>query len=461
MKALLFAVFALAGVNIAVGQTPTPYYTGFDNSAQQAGWQKFRQGTLHIYQWETGPATGPYSPPYCAWHNYPTGGVGVPVVDWFVSPMFNFTGGGQIDSIKVNVHSPSAVATLNDSFKIYLLTGSPNPAQATGISLLADFTSLVSISQNYKDTFHIPIPPTGGNCYIGFKYSGTGQSNFFTCRFDNLKISSGTGCAPPTNVTATPTASAVNITWTAPAGVPGYNYVLDSQPNDPAVQGNSTTGTGFSTMGLSHSTTYYFHLRSACGGNFNSGWINTPFTTLTPGTPCAQPAGIEVNNISDTGAKLSWQAVGGSKGYEYMVTEDPMFPTNSGYTANVLYAEAGGLKPGTVYYAYLRTRCEGTSGFIFSPWIGKQFFTQFPASVHTATGAEIRLYPNPVKDMLVLEGAAGKGTITIHSISGQVIETITANQSTVHIDMSTYPKGVFIVQYVSGEKRFRAVVSKQ
>jgi hypothetical protein len=458
MKTLFLTAATLLSVCVAMAQTPTPYYTGFDNTAQQAGWQKFRQGTLHPYQWEFGPAIGAASPPYCAWHNYPTGSIPVPVVDWVISPVFNFTGGGKVDSLKVSVYASSGIAAPGDHFGIYLLNGSANPDVA-GITLLADLTGMVSGSQAYKDTFNITIPPIGGSCYIGFKYSG--QNNAFITRFDNLKIIAGTGCAAPTAINATPTESTVSISWPAVSGVPGYNYVLDNTPADPTIIGNTTSATTFSTTGLSHSTTYYFHLRSACGGNFNSGWKTQSFTTTIPGTACEQPAAINISDLSNTSVKLSWYTISGSKGYEYVVSENSSMPTNSGATTNVPYAEVGQLKPGTIYYAYLRTRCEGSAGFIFSPWIGRQFFTQFTTSINTPGRAEsISIYPNPVSELLTIQGTQPGSTIAISDISGHVIYTSVAGSDITHINMQPYPTGLYFIRYSSNGTHTYSKINK-
>ena len=102
MKTLLTATAMLVCMLSANAQTPTPFHSGFDNTSQQSGWQKFRQGTLHLFEWEFGPGIGAASPPFCAWHNNPSN-IPVPVVDWIISPVFNFTGGGKIDSVKVSV----------------------------------------------------------------------------------------------------------------------------------------------------------------------------------------------------------------------------------------------------------------------------------------------------------------------------------------------------------------------
>lgn len=75
----------------ARAQTPLPYMTGFDNSAEQAGWQAFKTGIDSFGQW--GIASFQVaSSPNCLYHDYPVGSSGSDsVIDWYVSPLFDFT----------------------------------------------------------------------------------------------------------------------------------------------------------------------------------------------------------------------------------------------------------------------------------------------------------------------------------------------------------------------------------
>src|SRR5688572_3988309 len=137
----------LLGSALILNAVPLPYYTGFDNSTQQSGWMQFRTGYLGNYQW--GYSGQGYSAPNCLRHDYPVGSSSSDTtIDWFVSPAFDFAGGGMLDSLKIVVYTISGSVQPVDHIGIYLLTGSNNPSQATTVTLLADLTVMYSNSFN-------------------------------------------------------------------------------------------------------------------------------------------------------------------------------------------------------------------------------------------------------------------------------------------------------------------------
>ena len=96
--------FILVACIYCKAQTPLPYYTGFDNAAQKAGWLDFRKGFLSPSDW-TYNSFSAFSAPNSLHHDYPVGSANTDTtLDWFVSPAFNFSSGGMIDSIRVNIN---------------------------------------------------------------------------------------------------------------------------------------------------------------------------------------------------------------------------------------------------------------------------------------------------------------------------------------------------------------------
>jgi hypothetical protein len=174
----------------ASAQTALPYTTGFDNTAQKSGWKIFRKGDAGLYNWGyTG--TVAYSAPECVYHNYPVGG-STATDDWFVSPEFNFSSGGSIDSVR-NRFAGFGLPRPGDTVAIYLLTGNPDPALAGGKILLYDYRGSSYMNDNtWRLTAPVTIPAHSGPAYIAFRYYTV--VNWLDVRFDNLGLSSsGTG----------------------------------------------------------------------------------------------------------------------------------------------------------------------------------------------------------------------------------------------------------------------------
>ncbi|MCW3126027.1 MAG: hypothetical protein JWO03_1685 [Bacteroidetes bacterium] len=181
----LLLILAFVLCTKAFSQTPLTYHMGFDTAFQQQGWQAYRKGIFTSYNWSNS-SFAPYAGDAFLYHDYPVGSAGTDTtLDWYVSPAFNFSAGGRIDSVHLNIYTISQLTPV-DHFGIYLLTGSQDPAAATSTTLLADVTHMASSANTWSDTGHITIPPTAGSSYIGFKYRAT--NNWFTIGVDELYL---------------------------------------------------------------------------------------------------------------------------------------------------------------------------------------------------------------------------------------------------------------------------------
>jgi hypothetical protein len=181
-KTLLILAFLLLTMH-SYSQMSLPYYCGFDDAAQQAGWMEFRLGETSTFNWVNNGAG--YSLPNSLHHDLPLGSSDT-TIDWYVSPALDFTGGGVIDSIMVKIYSITGSATAADELGIYLLSGSNDPGMATSITKVADLTNMTSSSGLWADTGNFMIPATANNSYIGIKYRSI--DNWFVVDLDNITI---------------------------------------------------------------------------------------------------------------------------------------------------------------------------------------------------------------------------------------------------------------------------------
>ena len=62
---------------------------------------------------------------------------------------------------------------------------------------------------------------------------------------------------------------------------------------------------------------------------------------------------------------------------------------------------------------------------------------------------EVSLYPNPVKNNLLLKAPSEKSVIKIYSLQGSLLKTVPAYRSHEQIDVSTLQSGVYLVK-ISG-----------
>lgn len=215
-------------------QTALPYYTGFDNTAERAGWTFYNSNVTQFSGWEY--SLQPYSTPTCVIHFYPVGGSQT-TTDWFVSPAFDFSAGGTIDSLWTNFGGFTNTLALNDTIAIYLLEGSANPGLATK-TLLYDFRGANYVNDNnWRKFTNIVIPPTQGQSHIAFYYRTI--TSWLDVKFDNLQLSASVA-VPSASFSASPDPrcptqpvvfndlsanTPTAWTWTFPGGSPAASSV--------------------------------------------------------------------------------------------------------------------------------------------------------------------------------------------------------------------------------------------
>lgn len=186
LKAFLFLPL-VANWQQSQAQTALPYFTGFDSDAQKTGWQEFKKGSISQFdKWEY-VTNGAFTAPNCLLHDYPVGGT-QPTQNWFVSPPFNLSAGGKIDSLR-HAFTGFGVPGPGDTVAIYLLKGNADPALASSKTLLYDFRGANYVGDNaWRKLAPLTIPATTGSCYIAFYYRTV--NNWLDVRFDNLRVSS-------------------------------------------------------------------------------------------------------------------------------------------------------------------------------------------------------------------------------------------------------------------------------
>lgn len=180
---LLVAIIISANYAQLIAQD---YSTGFDDTAQQAGWTEFRKGDANpFYYWEISTFSS-LSAPNCLSHGYPVGGT-IATDDWFVSPEFDFTDGATIDSVW-HSFAGFGLPMAGDTLAIYVLNGSNDPGLALSKTMLFDYRDTNYVADNTwtLDT-NIVIPPQTGLSYIAFRYYTV--VNWLDVKFDDMSIS--------------------------------------------------------------------------------------------------------------------------------------------------------------------------------------------------------------------------------------------------------------------------------
>lgn len=188
MKILFTLLLQCLLVNVVFSQgIPLPYYTGFDNASEQAGWIEYQKAEVTFCHWGSGYA---YSLPNGIGHSFaPSSGI-ILVDNWYVSPAFSISNGGKLDSIRY-MFSGYSQPVSGDTIAIYLLNGSQDPSLASSKLLLFDFrNSEYIINDTFRIKTNITLPSLSGLSYLAIRYRNADCSTkWLTVNFDNIAIS--------------------------------------------------------------------------------------------------------------------------------------------------------------------------------------------------------------------------------------------------------------------------------
>lgn len=195
---LTFFVCILSITNAFAQSKSLPYNTGFDNTAEQAGWDEMRLGINHTSQWSVGAGSA-VSAPNSVYHDYPVGGTATDTVeDWYISPAINLSGTNNKLEFKTKVYTIFQKMPV-DFFAVYFSNGSkdPNDGDYTLIMELTDSAS--SDFNKWLTISNLNLPSNVSNGFIAFRYIAT--QNWFTINIDDVKITgnSPTGINDPVN----------------------------------------------------------------------------------------------------------------------------------------------------------------------------------------------------------------------------------------------------------------------
>jgi hypothetical protein len=185
MRQALLITIACATLFITGRTYAQNFKTGFDTNPEQASWTEYRLGDENeFYMWEYSTNSA-RSQAFCLVHNYPVGGT-EETEDWFVSPGFDFSKGGKIDSIW-HYFTGFGTPIPGDTIAIYVITGHQNPDSAASVTMIHNYTDTsYKIENAWKLDTNITIPVRQGTSYIGIRYTTT--SNWLDVKFDDLSI---------------------------------------------------------------------------------------------------------------------------------------------------------------------------------------------------------------------------------------------------------------------------------
>ena len=271
-------------------------------------------------------------------------------------------------------------------------------------------------------------------------------------------ITTLTGCAIPSNLSSTVVTSTATISWDIVPGAVKYDVRKKELGGTSWGYINNLTSTTRTMYGLTPGDTYLWEVRSHCdySGTNISTWSSTQqFTTQVV---CTKPVNPVENNIAGTTADLQWDAIPtGSWGYRLMyLKQGASWNTKVVDTVSTNIYNAIGLDVNTTYRWRVQGICD-QSGLNNSNFTSFQYFTTLSSIRITAgdteLGENLNIYPNPTRGFFNISFIAEKVDnfeITIVDAFGKLVshedKQDFIGEYTKQVDLSDYPRGIYMVQ---------------
>ncbi len=367
-------------------------------------------------------------------------------VDWNNSRIRTFNSPLTITCDTVTGLSVSSITSTSANLSWTAITGS------SGYWYVVDLSSAspaVPGTFTGATTASVSGLPPGQNYYAHVLDScGAGNlSGWATVPFPTLPISP---CDAVTGLAVSSiTSTSANLSWTAVTGSLGYEYTVDMSAASPSSPGTYVAASTVTVTGLIPGQNYYGHVLDSCGAGNLSAWVTVPFSTPSV-TACDTVTGLSVSSITSTSATVSWTAVAGTLGYEYIVNTSAAAPTTPGTQTTATSIPVLGLLAGQSYYAHVLDSCGAGN---LSAWVTVPFST---LSSSTGVGQvagrlKITAFPNPVDDMLTIQinGKTGNNAqLILTDVAGKHVASMSVTGSTQIVDMKTLHPGVYFVRYI-------------
>ena len=169
-----------------------------------------------------------------------------------------------------------------------------------------------------------------------------------------------------------------------------------------------------------------------------NGCTSTVFSSTVFVEPELEDVNIQCDSISTDFLIFSWNNIAGVSLFEITIDSDPsFFSSNTSITVDNLEEEQF---VSIIVTSISDTSCPGSTNSLSC------ITTKTPVSVESEVLANVKLYPNPVQDLLFIEGVSSgqKLSFELYSIIGTSLSK--ADIKDQPVDLSNYPTGIYIMR---------------
>ncbi len=273
---------------------------------------------------------------------------------------------------------------------------------------------------------------------------------------------------PVSMVGAAGSTSQINLNWTYAANT---EDAFELEYADNAGFTNSTkrslakANRTERVTGLQAAKPYWFRLRGTnCAGNGE--WFETTVTTLADASVVlAVPTNLRFAPVAPVFTQLSllWNDVATTEtGYEVWrsVNDQTNWTRIAEMAVNTSAYTNTGLRPGVGYFYRVRA-VQNTATSDWSNVISDR--APLVNAVAPTLPAEVRVYPNPVADQLIINSAPAQSVhLQVFTMTGTVVlEQQTSTTGTLTVDLHNLPMGLYVLRFTADTSQFSTRILKR
>ena len=399
---------------------------------------------------------------------------------WVYGGSFTTTGGA--------CNPPSNLVTSNittNSATISWTAASPTPTEydvyfsTSSTAPTASTTPVGSLTQTAADLINL----TAGTTYYYWVRSDCGATQSAWVYGGSFTTIGGGPCNPPSNLEiGTITGNSAQIAWTAASPAPVeydvYFSTSSTPPNAATTPVGSLPGTEANLINLTDSTTYYFWVRSDCGGT-QSAWVYGGSFTTANITACLDavygqyPENQYTPNCTGNDEVIVTDAYASEFSF-VDVYPGKTYTFKSGVATDYITIGSG---DGLAVYTSGTTPLEWQSGNVTDV---VRFFIHTNSScgaqntnrvksvrctntlgVDDNVMEQLTLYPNPTKDVVQLFNATAMDRVEVYNMLGQLVHKETLNADTGTIHMEAFSAGTYFVKvFVGTENQVMKIIKE-
>ena len=287
------------------------------------------------------------------------------------------------------------------------------------------------------------IPDTVSSAHLAFKFSDGANNNYYLC-LDDIKVDYIPDCQMPTGLTV----SSVSADTAVVSGTAGdaetawnlqYKQASASDWNS-AVPVMTTTHT---LTGLLPNTIYRVRVQAACDADNLSDWTSAvTFITEEIVEPCDAPSNLVATEINNHDVTLTWTENGAATAWDihFRIHDAATWNTQTVTTNPYTLSDLEGL---TSYDIFVTSICDETN----SESSDTIMVSTKNVGVDNYLEAKVSIYPNPTTGQFTIyNGQLIMNNVAVYDVYGKLLSTMSANGSTVEVDLGQYAAGVYFLR---------------